>query len=64
MNVDFIYSSMMTSLIRLTARNEDPRSSYECLRHARNALSSLNMLLQVVSKQSYFREMAISSLAW
>lgn len=64
MNVDFIYSSMMTSLIRLTARTNDARSDYECLRHARNALSSLNLLLRLVAQPCSFREMSMSSLAW
>ncbi|KEF63716.1 uncharacterized protein A1O9_01694 [Exophiala aquamarina CBS 119918] len=64
MNVDFIYASMMTTLIRLTARIDDTRSNHECLRHARNSLSSLNVLLQIVSQPSSFRGMALSSLAW
>ncbi|KAK6371599.1 hypothetical protein LTS17_008850 [Exophiala oligosperma] len=64
MNIDFIYSSMMTSLTRLTSRADDARSDYECLRHARNSLSSLNLLLRLVSQPCSFREMSMSSLAW
>ncbi|RAH68326.1 fungal specific transcription factor domain-containing protein [Aspergillus aculeatinus CBS 121060] len=61
--IDFIYFSMMASLVRLSAG--DARSTdQEGLHHARNALSSLLQLLKCATVSSSYRMKALASVCW
>ncbi|KAM6527602.1 hypothetical protein FALCPG4_008657 [Fusarium falciforme] len=62
LNLEFVFHSTMTSIIRLSARADDTPSYQECLDKARNSLLSLNALLEIYSSTDHPKPY-LSSLA-
>ncbi|KAJ5361869.1 hypothetical protein N7541_002713 [Penicillium brevicompactum] len=69
-SIDFVYFSMMASLVRLSAgdsRSTDQegfRYDQEGVRYARKALSSLLQLLKCATVSSSYRMKALASVCW
>ncbi|PTU21453.1 hypothetical protein P175DRAFT_0522736 [Aspergillus ochraceoroseus IBT 24754] len=64
LNLEFVYYSMMTSVIRLGMKGSDPKLHQECLQNARNALLTLTVMLDFASRSSSITDKCINSLAW